>query len=320
MLVSKRYSFRRRRLDIADFRLPISLCSAISIAGNILFSYASKKSSMGMAIAGRLLVGFGSAEFLNRQLLLTISLQESINTEVARLSTMTMAIIPISIVFGSIFDIEERPTFMIPLLSESVQSTLSSSTFFHSNTTQSLPYRLAPPFFPFKQRTLLSLESIGYVMAIGWSVHLLGMVFFFDLPESQRRTRNEPIKSDELQHLATQEEDFDSDNEERDSLNELESDPFISTKTGHGDGTFEKLQTMSRKNVKHNDQLSYSECIANVRQLIFSNVASPTTISILFIGRMTHEIMLSSCGSLASRYFNWSGARSGCFMGLMASG
>ena len=174
--------------------------------------------------------------------------------------------------------------------------------------------------FLFNQRTVFSLESIGYVMAVAWGIHLLGMVFFFDPPETQRRTRHEPIKSDELQHLTTQEEDFDSDNEERDSLKQLESNPFVSTKIGHGEGTFEKLQIMSRKNVKHNDQLNYSECIANVRQLIFSNVASPTTISILFIVRMTHEILLSSCGTLASRYFNWSGARSGCFLGLMTSG
>ena len=302
-------------MDIADFRLPIILCSIVAMLGNILFSLSLKKSSLAMAFAGRLLIGFGSAEFLNRHLLSTILVQENINTEVARLATKAMIIIPISIVLGSVvgLEIEETPTLMIPLRTESIQST------FAANTTQSHPYRLAPPFFSLGLRTLLPLESIGYVMAVFWCFHLIGMVFFFDLSETQKRTRREPIKPDDLQYLTTQEEDFDSDNEERDVAKLIETNPFISTKIGHGDGTFEKLQTMSRKNVKHHDHLSYSECIANVRQLMFSNVASPTTVAILFIVKMTNEIMLSSCGSITKRYFNWSGARSGVFMGLLSS-
>ena len=281
-------------MDVVDFRLPLSLCSAFAVAGNLLFAISMKKSSFVMALAGRLLIGFSSAEFLNRQLLSTIQMHENINAEVAQLAMMTMMTISISTGLGSVMglEMEARPTS-------------PSSTSFGIGTPLSPPYRLAPPFLPFVHRTRFSLEGVGYVMAIAWLVHLVGMIFFFDLPETKITTRHEPIKSDVLRSLTTQEEEFDSDNDERD----LSKQSQYAKKIGHGDGTFEKLQTMSRKTVKHHDQLNYSESIASVRQLLFSNIAFPTTVAILFIAKMANEIILSSCGSITSRYFNWTGAR-----------
>mmetsp|Transcript_6910 Transcript_6910/g.12100 ORF Transcript_6910/g.12100 Transcript_6910/m.12100 type:complete len:248 (+) Transcript_6910:3080-3823(+) len=75
----------------------------------------------------------------------------------------------------------------------------------------------------------------------------------------------------------------------------------------------------SRTTVKHQSQHTYMDSITIVRRLVFSNVAFPTTIAVLFIVKLTTEVLLSSCGGITSRYFNWSGARSGLFMGLMSS-
>ena len=274
-----------------------------------------------MALVGRFLVGFGSAEILNRQLL-TILPQESINTEVASLTKMSMVTTALALVFGSLVDIKVKEG--LPLLAEPMLSIMPSPTPAINMTLlipaaqpflQPLPFNpLTPSIMPFGQHSLfIPLESIGYVMSFAWFIHLVGMIFFFDLPKSKRRAERETVYSDEKKFHTTQEEDFDSDTETNEQEKNpphasTETNPFLSDDT-QGDGTFEKLQTMSRKTVKHLSQHTYRESITNVRRLMFSNVAFPTTIAVLFIVKLTTEVLLSSCGGITSRYFNWSGAR-----------
>lgn len=310
--ISKSSSFIRRHTQLADLRVPLILCSLFALAGNILYSCSlGGEGSLVMALIGRFLIGCGSAEILNIQVLSTILSQESVNSEVASLAKKSMVTIAAALVFGSIVDIQVKdrmgfafqPGYMPPILSDPMLSTMP------------LPLDPLAPFGQ-RRRSLFSLESIGYVMAFAWFVHLVGLIFCFDLPKSKRREdERETVYHDELKLRMTQEEDFDSDNEGYDSAKKppyasTDKNPvFISEEIGHGDGTLQLLQTMSRKTVRHQSQHTYMESITDVRRLMFSNVAYPLTVAILFMAKTTAEILLSSCGTIASRYFNWSGAR-----------
>lgn len=145
------------------------------------------------------------------------------------------------------------------------------------------------------------------------------MVFFYDVP---KRRGNEVLYDNVSKVHKVQEEDFnDSDMDSSQhakatNITSTESNPFMSS---HGDGTFEKLQTMKRAPKKGTPQHTFMESITNVRRLMTSNIAFPTTVAILFIVKTATEVILSSCGTIAHLYLDWSGARSGLFMSLLAS-
>lgn len=254
-------------------RTSLIFCSIFAVAGNILYSYSLKLVSLKMAFLGRFLIGLGSAEVFNRQIL-SILPEESANTECAHLAKASMITTALSFVFGSLFDVKVSGEGRVVLIDNSV---------------------------PFGQHNLLPLKSIGFIMAAAWFMHLIGTIFFFDMPKDGRGDQD-TVHPPELKMPATQEEDFDSDD---DADKHEAKQPYIPS-----DGTFEKLQTMSRKTVKRQSiRTGYRESIANVRQIMFSNIAFPTTIAILFIAKATSEVLLASCGTITSRYFSWSGAR-----------
>lgn len=316
LILSKRDSLllSKRNSTLSSFRLPLSICSASALAGNILYSYSLTTASLGMALVGRVLVGFGSAEVLNKRLLSLMHGRESINTEVASLAKKSMIMTALALFLGSMVGKKKKlSSDADPMLSIMPSPTpLANLTSASGPTSQTFAS-------PIGWHGFFSLRSIGYVMSIVWAFHLIGMLFFFESPESKRRTERETVHLDVLKAHMTQDEDFDSDTETYEQEKNPPDTPaeinaFMSANTceiTHGDGTFEKLQTMSRKTVKHqsHDTLNYRESIGNIRQTFFSNVAFPTAAAVLFIAAITSEVLLSSCGTIALRYFNWSGAR-----------
>ncbi len=335
IILSKPNSLLRKRLEPADFRMPLCLCSASALVGNILFSYSVTKSSLQMALVGRLLVGLGSAECLNRQLPPTVLAPELINAEFSRLAKAYMTTVPIALLLGSLADIKVQESMDYYYQPEKNKLSLIANAILSFAPTAVPPSNVslatvpavqpflpplplyAPPIVPRDQRSLftlkISLESIGYVMSFAWFVHLVGMVWFFEVPQTTKKIS----PKNGLKSRVTQEEDFDSDTEndklqptaKKSSFESSETNPFILEEIGHRDGTLEKLQTMKRKAIKHHSHHTYSETFADVRRLMTSNVAFPTTVSILFIVRVASEVIFSSCGTIMSKYFNWSGGR-----------
>lgn len=304
-------------MELSNFRLPLLICSVSAVAGNIIFSYALKQPSLVTACVGRLLIGFGSADILNRQLLSTILPPACINIEVASLVRLSMITSAIALVMGSLFDLEVREG--LPRSDDPIFSIMPSPTPLPNTSPLIAP--AVPPFLsqyilPSSQRSLLSLESIGHIMAFLWFLHIIGIIFFFDIPKSIRRAQRES-------HVISPEEDFDSDTDQgnKNPCVSTEINPFSDStqEASHGDVTFEKLQTMSRKTVKHESHRTYRESIANIKEMMFSNIAFPTTIAVLCIVKISTEIILNSCGSITGSYFKWSGARSGLLMGLVSS-
>ena len=69
--LSKPKSLAKRRVGAATFRLPLMMCAGFGSVGNILFARALKSGNFTHALVGRLLIGFASAEVLNRKMVLS---------------------------------------------------------------------------------------------------------------------------------------------------------------------------------------------------------------------------------------------------------
>jgi hypothetical protein len=174
-------------------------------------------------------------------------------------------------------------------------------------------------------------------MAFLWFIQLIGLVFFFDAPSRKEElvinVSNRFENTDKV--VAKLEEDFDSDSARSERVktrrhvpkpsydsagcNLFVSEGLLEQEEIGTHGTFEKLQTMSRKTVKTHYKGSYIESIACVRRLAMSNIAFPTTVFLLFLARAAIEALLSSCATIMYRFFWCSGAKSGLFMGVMTS-
>ena len=237
LLMSKRSSLLRRRLEPADFPIPLCLCSMSAVAGNVLFSYSVTTSSLPMALLGRVLVGFGSAECLNRQLLSTVLGPESTNAEASRLAKMSMLAIPVALLLGSLLDVRVPERLGFSQLTDAMSSNTTTpdreSNVSSMTVPDIQPFRPPPPSYV----PLLSLESVGYVMAFAWLIHLLGMIGYYEVPKPLRKVTSSGSKS-------PKEEEFDSDIEKqlqhvknKSSFGSAETNPFISEEIGHRDGT-----------------------------------------------------------------------------------
>lgn len=383
VLASKRKSFTKKHLDVSFFRRPLILSALFPLIGNILYSLSVKRKSLEMALIGRLLVGLGSAEVLNRRLVSAVLPKESVNAEVASLVKKSMFAVTAGLLLGALVDVQVRKhpgrnlygvsdlmlegsintstndtqnatslildtsnatlvNGSIVVISNTIADPFSSSESPspHNIGTQQpfLPfYPLNPSLMPFGYHRLLSLESVGIVMACLWFFQLVTLLFSFDVPSRKDElvtNMNNSFENANKLDLAL-EEDFDSDSvgsenakmssihAHKPSFDSMGTNPFASEGLLEQEeigthGTFEKLQVMSRKTVKNQYKGSYLESIACVRRLAMSNIAFPTTVSLLFLARAVNEVILSSCASIMYRYFWSSGAKSGLFMGVMA--
>lgn len=175
-----------------------------------------------------------------------------------------------------------------------------------------LPSSSLQVHLPFGEHRLISVGDIGYILAVFWCLHLIGLLFFYDVPK--RSALEEPIKHEShalLEQAIEDDEDMDTFADSDDNISTLGEETL--------DGTFEKLQTMSRRSVNYDSKHSYAESINNVWRLVLSNIAFPTTAAVLFLAKATAEVFLCSGATILNRYFAWSGALSGLFMGAVAS-
>eukprot|EP00804_Cyclotella_cryptica_P014024 CCRYP_002501-RB/>CCRYP_002501-RB protein AED:0.04 eAED:0.04 QI:76/1/1/1/0.85/0.75/8/589/1746 len=350
VILSKYHSFIKRHVDLSFFRAPLIASAMFSIIGNTLYSYAAAYASFNMALLGRFLFGFGCSELLHRQLLNAALPIDSVNSEVAELVKKSLLAMAVGLLFGSLFDLRVphevvdslSPTSMVEnytIANESTQPIVTASVLpppnssmptvvphATPNTTTSVEPFLPPlPIpsnslqvnIPFGEQRIISIGYVGYTMAILWGVQLIALLFFFDVPKGSA-IEHIPKHAEHYTSVPTniEEEDMDSFDESDENVIAAEKLANVSI---HGDGTFEKLQTMSRLSVNHSSKHSFAESIINVKRLIFSNVAFPTTTALLLLSKASMEVLLSSGATTMNRYFAWSGALAGLFMGAIAS-
>lgn len=173
-----------------------------------------------------------------------------------------------------------------------------------------LPSNSLQVHLPFGEHRVISIGNVGYIMAALWFLHLVGLIFFYDAPKrpvlDESLQQDPPLPEEDMDTFA----DSDEDNVTSFGADDREDDI---------DGTLEKLQTMKRSSVNDRESKhSFVESTINVWRLVMSNVAFPTSVVTLFLSKFTTEVLLSSGGTILSRYFAFSGLSAGLFMGVVA--
>ena len=184
-----------------------------------------------------------------------------------------------------------------------------------------LPSNSLQVHLPFGEHRVISVGNVGYMLAVLWGLQLIGLLFFYDVPERAVLEGQMQRENQTFTEQTDEDEDIDTFDDSDDNV--FANDNAAMDSSSHGDetldGTFEKLQTMSRRSVRHDSKHSFVESVKNVFQLVLSNVAFPTTSVMLFLSKAAIEVLLCSGGTIMNRYFAWSGALAGLFMGAVAT-
>ena len=299
------------------FRIPLFMSALGAFTGNILYARALKCNSMALALGGRFLVGFGSAEVLNRHLISKFVPSTRIVVETAGLVKSSMIGTFIGPFIGTLFlipDSRSRPSSGIAEIGDSNAS--------------------AP----------------GYTMAILWAVHMFCLLFFFQVTDKQNISHNDTSGtmlngnkniSDDDQHRKSEghTEDFNSDTSSvsgcigavdpttSESLLHMASSDITESNlnaafsVGQMKHGLSSLREMACKQIKEStskkrtfQKRSFKHRMGRLKRIIFHNVALPVTMSILALTKIAHEIIFSSSPIITHQYFQWNSALTGLLL------
>ena len=315
------------------FRVPLILSALSALAGNIIYADANRHGSLFMAYCGRFLVGFGSAEVLNCNLISKCIPPAGLVSESAKLVKASMIGILVGPLIGTFLAIGETDLML-----------------------------------PNNEETLLSARSVsapGYFMAGLWFLQICGLLCFFQEPkkkassnakgEERQQSREGNVKSkggirESLDHASfiQDESGFVSDSssasqrdtepsEKRNLLyrtlsdstpDDLETAYGTSATPSTGIGQDGTSRTINKNFAASDDEYAspdlegakrrrrrpFLSTLNRARKLIFHNVALPATIAILAFAIFSHETIFSSCAICTHRYFYWNSALAGLWL------
>ncbi|KAL3911094.1 MAG: hypothetical protein SGILL_007418, partial [Bacillariaceae sp.] len=186
----------------ASFRSSLIFSTICALLGNLLYAMAISFGSMGMAITGRILCGFGSAEVVNRQL---ISACVSFD-HITRASAWFVAFSAAGMSIG-------------PLIAAVLDTTAG----------RDVKIDLPLPFSPAGGIIYNHVTSPAFVMAGLWLVEMVALILFFREPD-----RINHLKAEESAH----DEDFD---DETTPLNGSGYGSMTSRKSSNVDSTYSSV-------------------------------------------------------------------------------
>ena len=297
-------------LTTGYFRHRFLLYSVFPIIGNILHAVAVSKGSIFLAVFGRFLIGFGSAELLHRQLLSSCLPAPHVVFESANLVH--------SNVFG-------------------VFCGLATGGF------------LALFDVKVEVATISSLHSGSYFMACIWLFHWVNLFRLFQESKSTDSDENNADRRDfedeyevsiaESSETGTPESVFYgpgsiSTREEVKSayIEQLEAVYTSPRNAGRKDAfpSEQPLETdrlIVKDDKKTNDKKKkatrsvrpFKTFAARLRKILFHNVGIPVTLAVIVFVRISHEILFTSCAIITNRYFDWNGSQACFLLGLLSA-
>uniref|UniRef100_A0A7S2XKP1 SPX domain-containing protein n=1 Tax=Attheya septentrionalis TaxID=420275 RepID=A0A7S2XKP1_9STRA len=307
------------------FKAPLIFAALFPLLGNLLYAHGAHHSSIEMAICGRFLIGFGSAEVLNRQILANFVSPIRLVPETAKFVKCSQTGLSIGLLLGTLLGIT------------TMDITLWGHRFYMD-----------------------SLTAPSYVMAVLWLMQLIGLLYFFQDPAKHNNERGK-VAADhdpgtgETNDTPTaywlernQEDGYDSDTTAMSdhagvtpdvayygalsSVTEQESKPTLGStievsqlmqskkktrrSSSSDDEVDSKTHLMTPPEKPRRRKSIWLSLLKRIINLIFQSVALPGAIAVLAIVKIVHEVLLSSCAIIAHRYFGWDGM-GGVFAGLL---
>jgi hypothetical protein len=245
--------------------------------------------SMNMALAGRVLCGFGSAEVVNRQL---ISACVSFSN-MTRASALFVASSALGMGVG-------------PLVAGILEKVFGTD----------MQVDIPTAFVPGGGMIINHITSPALVMSILWFLEFLAICFFFQEPDringsSGHGSGNKSAiyassngnglhehtgKSTNYGSTSSLKELDDGDDEEKNWL--LKSDDGIPHKKPGN---------------------TFRDEVIAIYKLVFANAALPVTLYIFAFIELVDEVLISSCSMVVHRYFGWKGSVAGFLIASLGS-
>ena len=296
MLISNEYNAHRFPTNsVGLLRALFAFSCFFGILGNVVHGLAVDFSSVPLAVLGRFLFGFSSAEILHRQLV-GACVPSHVVAQSARLVHSRIAGLLCGILFGVIME-------GIPF------------------TVRSIGIRW--------------MQTSSWLMVTVWLIHFIRVLVHFrevDL-RSDNEIINSPIDSSDVGDRSTIDEIYDSDSSDSHRVGSpsllypatsggsLESeDAFRKAYGGHEDASGHPLE-------EHDDPEPPVQEIrkgglwrpvgtfaTRTRKLLQYNAGIPISLFIVVYANCALELYLSGTSVITCRYFGWSGIKSGLFL------
>lgn len=295
------------------FRRNFLFYTILPIIGNVLDPIAVSCASVPLAVFGRVLVGFGSADLLHRQFLASCLPAPHLVVEAARLVNSQLQGVVLGLVVGGI------------------------SSLYNVNV---------------RVTTISSLHTGSYLMAALWFTHCMLLLFFFqESPRvnSEDTDDSEEIEGEdeELAGKLGDESNDASDGSSEDGTGTpdsifyrsssdvtrdevktpyanvlkatfgkaagLESAVYMPATTEESDQTNRKRPMTLKRRLR-----KLRSFFARVRKALGDNVAIPVTLTVIVFVVISHEILFTSCPLITDMYFHWKGGHVSLLLGVLS--
>jgi len=259
----------------SSFKSALIFSTLCPLCGNLIYSLAISYDSLPMAISGRFLCGFGSAEVINRQIISTcVSF-----AQITRASAFFVAAGAMGMSIG-------------PLIAAILDDT----------TGRDFKIDLHLPFTPAGGIIFNSITSPGFVMAILWFLEFLCILFFFAEPDRINGGKiDTETKSTDSERSSLIKTDYGS----------MEDGAIIRNDSLISSGFFDEISDSDsnrssdsfRPRIKKQVEGLWDE-ISSVCSLLLINRGLPVTVLVFCYIELADEVLISSCSMIVSRYFD----------------
>lgn len=265
----------------SSFKSALIFSTLCPLCGNMIYSLAISYDSLPMAMSGRFLCGFGSAEVINRQIISTcVSF-----AKITRASAFFVAAGAMGMSIG-------------PLIAAILDDT----------TGRDFKIDFHLPFTPAGGIIFNSITSPGFVMAILWFLEFLCVIFFFDEPDRINGGKNDNetnITDSERSSLIKS--DYGSIEDGVIRHHSLISNGFIEDIS---DSDSNRSSDSLRPRIKKQVEGFWDE-ISSVCSLLLVNRGLPVTMLVFCYIELADEVLISSCSMIVRRYFDLDASAAG---------
>ncbi|KAI2509344.1 SPX domain [Fragilaria crotonensis] len=285
-------------LTTGYFRHRFLLFSAFPIIGNILHALAVSEGSVVLAVFGRFLIGFGSAELLHRQLLSSCLPAPHVVFESANLVHSHVFGVFCGLAIGgflALFDVNVNVATISSLHSGSY---FMACCFFHwvqlfrlfqeSNVTEA--GRCSPNYDDLDEEYEASIDESS-------DTGSPDSLFFGSGIKARDDSKSIQIEQLEAAYTsprtAGKKEKFQKEKPR-------ETDSLIPKQEKNPSETMAKAKAKSFSSFK---------TFARLRRILLYNVGSPVTLAVIVFVRISHEMLFTSCAIITNRYFLWNGSQ-----------
>jgi hypothetical protein len=294
-LASRETGTNRSRYSRGTVKTLLFLSAFVGVLGNGIHALAIDRSSVPLALLGRLLIGFSSCEILHREVV-TSCVSSHVVLESARLALFRVCGSAVGLLLGSAY-------LAIPI---------AVQRFGHAR----------------------QLQGPSWIMMLAWFSQLV-RVFLLLLPIGQSADRDHMslVEAEHIDNEVVNLRAIDDDSTDSDmaplptpssvlypSSSDVTPVDAMANAYGSGDkllddetGPDKTIQGTERPPLRQRWRL-----VGRIRRLLSFHIAIPISLTLYFYATYSLEVLYTGTTINTRRYFQWSGARAGTFLGCLA--